>query len=260
MKTSIYYFSGTGNSLKIARDLSEKLEECELVPIAKVWQNKHLVSVSEKVGFIFPLYFFGLPKIVYDFVDKIEFDDSNYFFAVITRGGDLDCVALYQLEEILKAKSKSLNAGFFVRMPANFYRNDTESEKEQIFREAIREIEKISKIINENGNTPKIEIDEKKKNQWEKINYKFRKTVNINDKSFYADEKCTQCGTCEKICPVNNIILVEGVPQWQHECQQCVACINFCPENSIHYGKKISENQGYHHPEITVQDMINQKG
>ena len=52
MKTTIYYFSGTGNSLKIARDIAEKLEECELVPIAKVWQQDQLASTSEKVGFI----------------------------------------------------------------------------------------------------------------------------------------------------------------------------------------------------------------
>ena len=68
MKTTIYYFSGTGNSLKIARDIAEKLEECELIPIAKVWQQDQLASTSKNVGFIFPLYYFGLPKIVYDFI------------------------------------------------------------------------------------------------------------------------------------------------------------------------------------------------
>ena len=79
MKTTIYYFSGTGNSLKIARDIAEKLEECELVPIAKVWQQDQLASTSEKVGFIFPLYYFGLPKIVYDFINNIELASPTIF-------------------------------------------------------------------------------------------------------------------------------------------------------------------------------------
>jgi len=64
MKTTIYYFTGTGNSLNIAKNLSEKLDKCELVPIAKVWEDDHLASSAEKVGFIFPLYYAGLPKIV----------------------------------------------------------------------------------------------------------------------------------------------------------------------------------------------------
>ncbi len=33
MKTAIYYFSGTGNSLKIATDLGEKLGDSEIIPI-----------------------------------------------------------------------------------------------------------------------------------------------------------------------------------------------------------------------------------
>lgn len=37
MKSTIYYFSGTGNSLIIARNLNKKLGDSELVPIAKVW-------------------------------------------------------------------------------------------------------------------------------------------------------------------------------------------------------------------------------
>ena len=55
---AIYYFTGTGNSLKIARVLAEKLEDSDLIPIAKVWEMENLASTSEKVGFIFsPILF-----------------------------------------------------------------------------------------------------------------------------------------------------------------------------------------------------------
>lgn len=259
MKTTIYYFSGTGNSLKIARDLTKKLDECELVPIAKIWQMDNLASTSEKIGFVFPLYFLGLPNIVLDFITKIDLDKSNYFFAVVTKGGEFDDVALYQLEEILKIKSKTLNAGFLIRMPANFYGNDSETLQTQIFNDSIKEIEKISTIINYNKEIPTIEINERKRKSFEKHNYKFRKTVYKSDELFYVDENCTHCGTCEKVCPVNNIKLVEGVPQWQHKCQRCAACFNYCPEKAIQYSEIKLKNQRYHHPEITVQDMINQK-
>jgi len=43
---TIYYFSGTGNSLKIARDLSEKLDRCEIIPIAQIWKKEIIISTS----------------------------------------------------------------------------------------------------------------------------------------------------------------------------------------------------------------------
>ncbi len=257
MKTTIYYFSGTGNSLKIARDIAEKLEECELVPIAKVWQQDQLASTSEKVGFIFPLYYFGLPKIVYDFTNNIELAKSNYFFAVVTRAGNADGAPLQQLNNILETKTKKLNAGFFIRMPSNFiigYNTDSETVQNEFFENAISQVEKITNIIKENG-----ESFQKETNISERMNKKFRDKVYANDKSFYANENCNNCGMCESVCPVNNIVLIESLPQWQHKCQQCLACINYCPEEAIQFGTKSLETGRYHHPEITVQDITNQK-
>ena len=146
MKTTIYYFSGTGNSLKIARDIAEKLEECELVPIAKVWQQDQLASLTEKVGFVFPLYYAGLPKIVYDFLSKIELFKSNYFFAVITYAGDINTTPLQQIETILNAKSKTLSAGFYIVMPNNYiigYSIHSEARQKDFFEEAIKNIESL---------------------------------------------------------------------------------------------------------------------
>ncbi|MFX0071984.1 MAG: EFR1 family ferrodoxin, partial [Candidatus Hermodarchaeota archaeon] len=120
MQTTIYYFTGTGNSLKVAKDLAQKLEECELIPIAKVWQTEDLESTSINIGFIFPLYYSGMPKIVYDFINKIDLNKSNYFFTVVTSAEDIIEFPLQQLAKILKTKGKTLNAGFVINMPNNF--------------------------------------------------------------------------------------------------------------------------------------------
>lgn len=262
MKTSLYYFTGTGNSLKVARDLSEKLKDCELIPIAKVWQEENLVSTSDKVGFVFPLYYYGLPKIIYDFVHKINLDKTNYVFAVITMGGEWEGVSLKQLEKILRTKSKTLSAGFLVTMPNNFIIDQDiypEDQEKEILDKAMIEIEKISVSIKKNVKNLDIDIDQKKGRSIERTNIIFHKKVYESDEFFFVDENCNNCGTCEKVCPVNNIILVEGKPQWQHKCQQCLACINFCPEKSIQYGERTLGRGRYHHPEVTVKDLINQK-
>ena len=262
MKTTIYYFTGTGNSLKIAKSLSEKLDECELVPIAKVWEDDHLASSTEKVGFVFPLYWAGLPKIVYDFLSKIELTKSNYFFAVVTNAGDINNTPLYQIETILNAKSKALNAGFYIKMPNNYiigFDVHSEAHQKEFFEEAIKNIETIYKTVENNENNLGKAIFEKRRIKSEKFNKGFRDNVYGSDKSFYAEDSCTSCGICVNVCPVNNITLEEGRPRWQHKCQQCLACINFCPEKCIQFGDKTLKTQRYHHPEITVKDIANQK-
>jgi MinD superfamily P-loop ATPase len=76
------------------------------------------------------------------------------------------------------------------------------------------------------------------------------------DKSFFADEKCTACGICAKLCPSINIAITDGRPAWQHRCEQCFACLQWCPEEAIQYGKNTKNKKRYHHPEISLKDIL----
>jgi len=262
MTATIYYFTGTGNSLRIANLLAEKINDCELVPIAKVWEKAELTSISEIVGFVFPLYWSGLPKIVYDFVNKIDLKVTNYIFTVITSAGDITELPLQQLEKLLKNKEKKLNAGIYITMPNNYiigYDVHSEERQKQFFERAIHQVESFSEIvINKSENLDK-DIFEKDVSRSEKFNRKFRENVYESDKSFSVDDNCSSCGICEQVCPVNNIILQDGKPEWQHKCQQCLACINFCPEKSIQIGTQTVKTGRYHHPEITLKQIKMQK-
>jgi ferredoxin/flavodoxin len=258
-KTIIYFFSGTGNSLKVAKDLAKSIGDVELIPIAKVWQQENIVPAAEKVGFVFPLYFLGVPMIVQNFLDKIELNDVNYIFAVITSHGGGSGVILTQINNILKKKSKSLRACFSIEMPGNYipmYDIISKEEQKFIFEKATEKVKHITEIIKEN----------KQEIKRERLSFMGSIITNLiiknlckKDKNFFSDEKCNSCGVCETVCPVNNIKLVEGKPQWQHKCQQCLACIHFCPTFAIQYSNKTSKKKRYHHPEITITDIINQK-
>jgi len=259
MKTTIYYFSGTGNSLKIAKDLSVKLENCEAIPIAKLWKQDVIIPKSEKIGLIFPLYFYGSPAIIIEFLKKLEVNKINYVFAIITSHGGGSGATLYQINKILRKSSKHLNGGFSVRMPGNYIPMYDITSKEKLnrdYKEAKENIEMIADIIQKNGEKVQKEALRFVGNLISKI---FIKSVNKGDKNFYADERCNSCEICEKVCPVNNIKIIDGKPEWQHKCQRCLACIHFCPQEAIQYGKKTIKRKRYHHPEITVNDIMNQK-
>jgi NAD-dependent dihydropyrimidine dehydrogenase PreA subunit len=73
---------------------------------------------------------------------------------------------------------------------------------------------------------------------------------------FYANDKCTGCGICEKVCSLKNI-KVAGKPQWGKTCTQCHACIHYCPAKAVQYGKGTEKKGRYKNPKISLQEMMN---
>ena len=78
----IFYFSGTGNSAWVARQLAEGQNE-ELLSIAmEIDRNKaYKLKEGEKVGFVFPVYAWGPPKIVLRFIHQLKLDKPGYLFS-----------------------------------------------------------------------------------------------------------------------------------------------------------------------------------
>jgi ferredoxin len=258
MNNIIYYFSGTGNSYSIAKQLWQSLEKCELIPIAKIWQEPRINAHADNIGFVFPLYYWGLPRLVKEFVEKLNFQGSKYLYAVISRAGYEDGIPLIQLEQIFAKKSIHLNAGFFIQMPNNYilgYKVDSESENQILFEQAKSKIENILNYVHAQKNNLQLEELTNINSHTEKLNRDFHESVLESDKIFYVDDNCTGCGICEQVCPVKNILISELKPKWLHQCQQCLACINYCPEEAIQYGRKTLKTGRYHHPEITYKDI-----
>ena len=53
-----------------------------------------------------------------------------------------------------------------------------------------------------------------------------------------ADQTCTGCGKCVKVCPLNNVTMKNKKPVWEKHCTHCMACICYCPAEAIEYGRK----------------------
>ncbi|MDO9033822.1 MAG: EFR1 family ferrodoxin, partial [Methanoregula sp.] len=121
MKTIIYYFTGTGNSLAAARAICASLGDCELVPIPTLAGSPSgIVPTADRVGIVCPVYDFGLPSIVAEFAERLDISATGYCFAVLTMGG-MGGSALHQLDSIVrKHGGRQLDASFTVRMPGNF--------------------------------------------------------------------------------------------------------------------------------------------
>jgi ferredoxin len=65
---------------------------------------------------------------------------------------------------------------------------------------------------------------------------------------FWADERCTACGLCTRICPVENIELRRERPVFGERCVLCMRCIHNCPEEAIQLGKATANKLRWHGP------------
>ncbi|MBQ7546393.1 MAG: EFR1 family ferrodoxin, partial [Clostridia bacterium] len=75
-------------------------------------------------------------------------------------------------------------------------------------------------------------------------------------KQFAVSSMCISCGTCVKVCPKDNIRLIEGRPQFGTDCLQCLACLQFCPQVAISIGAVTQRREHYHNPNVTADDLV----
>lgn len=261
MNTTIYYFSGTGNSLSVAKKIQEKLGDAELIRITSKIRDNNPIMEADVHGFVFPVYGWGPPVIVEQFLKNMSVRNTGYVFAVATHaGGPGNTLQLF--EKLIGKKGVAVNSAFDIRMPNNYVVGSNPSSKEEaqkIFDRTELKLTDVLKTITERKNTP---IPGDKFSGVLKtmiIHPLFTKSFNKQARKFSVSDNCTGCKTCEKLCPVGNIMFNGGKkPEWRQHCEFCLACINWCPEKAIQFGKATEGKNRYHHPEVNVSELIRQ--
>jgi len=253
----IFYFSGTGNCLKVAKAIANELGYTEIISMAK--SEKYCFEKQyNSVGFICPTYYWGLPKKVVEFVKNIDLgENKNTYYYLITTYGGIDGKifgnSLNQMYELLLNRHNiKLNFTQKLQMFANYV----------ILYDMNKNIDEITKKSNEMLVPIINSIKNKKNNKVNRltrifgfINKNFIKKVSTMDKDYIVNDNCSGCGICKEVCPVENIEMVKNKPQFNHNCENCIACIQFCPLKAINY-KNVTQNRGrYTHPEISYKEL-----
>lgn len=259
METTIFYFSGSGNSLAVAKGIGAKVGNCVLKPMVKALAERDFQVKTERVGFVFPLYYVGMPKIVQDFIKEVDLAETNYIFTVITKAWPVVGGAIDQLNRLLKVKSKKLDLGIYLRMPSNYItltKVDPPKIQKKLLAKSVGKIDWISELIK--GSRRKF-TPELLWFLWPLRNLSFVARVNQEDRFYSVGPDCNGCGSCAKVCPLGNIKLVDAKPQWLGRCQQCLACYHFCSRKTIYYKGKQANGIQYHHPEVSFAEIAGQK-
>jgi ferredoxin len=266
MNTGIYYFTGTGNSLRIARGLKERLIDAKIIPIIPLLNKESIIPKAESIGIIFPIQSFSYPWVAAEFIRKLDLSQVDYIFAISSRY----CFnkVFRDLEKVRQDKRK-FNFFDMVFMPQNYipiFRTFRPEEIEETDRQMEEKLDIAAKMISKKEtHRPKNSL------LWFPVSNVifplftgFFRNYRLPDmgRSFYADEKCNGCGTCEKVCLADRIKMVNDRPDWLDDikCTYCFACLHLCPNQSVQIkGRNTEKKDRYNHPTVTVQDIIDQK-
>ncbi len=271
MKNVIFFFSGTGNSLRVARIIAQKIGNVNLIPM-KAQPLKIDLSTAETVGFVCPVYEWDIPKPVKNFIENLNIPTNAYIYAVVTY------VAIHgrcfeTVNKILRQKGMRLLYGRAIKSVGS------ECIAYEPFPSPKRKVPKTDKVARKVG----LEISNRKIRRFPKMSpvarmlYKplMQPFINVQhefDKGFYTNDKCISCHLCQRICSLNNITFDNNRPVWNNKCIGCNACVVYCPTKAIQYNTPqayrelnniITRRLGlpdkrtrYHNPHITANDLI----
>ncbi|MBR0049790.1 MAG: EFR1 family ferrodoxin [Prevotella sp.] len=255
----IFYFSGTGNTKWAAQQLSTLTNE-PLVSIAeavKAESYDYSLKTAERLGFCFPVHGWQPPRIVRQFVDRLNIGDttSHYCYALCTCGDSIG-MAMDMIEAELRNRGIRLASAVSLVMPESyvclpFMYTDTPERERAKLQQAEADLDAFAtKVIERKEGYRQLKEGAAPWLMSHVIGAYFNGRM-ITDRKFRVDpDRCVGCGLCEKMCPTGDVRLDgQSHPEWQHSgaCTCCLACYHHCPHHAIDYGRYTPRRGQYYY-------------
>lgn len=253
MRIELRYFTGTGNSLKVVSTCKDVFEaENNLVNISMIKANEQIGS-CELLGFCFPVYAFGIPRICRKYLDKLQvFKTPQKVFVLVTAGDrDEAGFSINEASKILRKKNCSVVYTGVVQMPINWTTSSQppfppdKEEAKFIIEQGVAQTQNIAKeIISDIRKYHEFNYPKRYGKFKFYSDYLLFKYLGLSNlwRNFKVYENCSGCGICAKICPTGSIKICptgsikikDKQPVWSSTCEQCMRCVNSCPNESIY--------------------------
>lgn len=241
----IYWFSGTGNSLHMARLISEGTHT-ELKSMCEGQPDVQELVRDRQLGFVFPVYGWRMPNVVSRFLENLPVCPpgyDGYVFVVLTCGDDIGRADRLARKALVR-KGWPVWAIFSIQMRNTYVclpgfdvdSKDVEERKlawldGDMFEEIVSAIRCHMPSLADDvwpGAFPNLKTYV--------LGPLFHRWL-TNPKHFKVTVACNGCGRCAQVCPLHNITQnADHRPVWSTHCAHCLACYHACPRHAIGYG------------------------
>lgn len=256
----IFYFTGTGNSLQVAKGMAKRLGD-RLICIPDALDREEYayeVRPDEAVGFVFPVYAWAPPKIVMDFAQKLAWKEKPAYVYAICTCGDEAGKTMDIFGRCLRKKGLDLDGAFSLSMPNNYilmFDVDAPEVERQKLEQVEGKLDGFQRQVQGRQRTWQVaegSLAGLKSRVVQPLFLKFATST----KPFHAEDTCIRCGKCASICPVHTIRQQKegeelSKPSWGKKCTMCLACLHRCPVKAIQYGSKTQNKGRYCNPYVS---------
>lgn len=245
----VLYFSATGNTEYIAKELAKRLNDECINLLERFKTQDHSPLHSEKPFVICaPVYVCEMPRFMSKYLKEQVFSGSKDVYFTFTSGGYCGISGVLA-KSMFKKKNMVYHGHAEFKMPRNYVASDayamlSAEETEERIQAAYQKLDSVAAdILSGNQLTARhvflfeTIITVPFNPVWCKLK--------LRAKDFYATDACIGCGKCAKLCPLNNISLKDKMPVWGDQCTHCMACIGNCPKEAIEYGTITQAKEKY---------------
>lgn len=247
----IYCYSGSGHCLNMAKSIAARLGDTDIV-LMRSFPAKTDATEAKRVGFVFPCYGGGLPGDVESYIKAIRIAPDAYKFAVEQFAGYKGC-GLHKIDQIVNLdywNTVSNHSTCIWLMPHHltFPPTTAKTAQKRLDRKAAEVADDVKAMKHSDKKPPK--------NAFFALESKgFSGMHAARSKKFCAGDACIGCGTCERVCPRNNIQLIGGKPSFGVNCIGCLSCVQYCPKGAINVGKITEKRERFPNPGVKADEL-----
>ncbi|MDO4163322.1 MAG: EFR1 family ferrodoxin [Bacteroides sp.] len=264
-KRIIFYFTGTGNCLHIARELST--DDTELLSIPQMMKQGRFSFEADEIGVVYPIYGHMPPYMVRQFIQKAQLK-ADYKFAVLTFGAR-KCDAVEIWDGISRKAGNAFDYITTLIMVDNWLPNFDMNEQMKIDKKIPENLQRITADLKQQRRWHEPVTEEERQQHQGFMNYTGLDPevgfLKKSEKYFVVADSCIHCGICTYVCPRGNYKQTSRGVKAQGDCEFCFACIQNCPQKAIQFAKveddpllsrgEVNPNARYRNEHISLVDL-----
>lgn len=239
-RIAIVYFSGTGNSKIVAKEVSTQFinrgVKTQLISAEELIKSPESLNCDfDLFALSYPIYGFGTPSIIKKVIKALP-NKSNCNLIIFKTAADnkkINGSASTKIIRILRRKGYVIKYNRIIIMPPNWiveYNNSLVRQIFDIYKVKCRNLCEEVMAGKERLDKPAIGI-----RIVASLTHFFESNFGRRGFGFslYANKNCNNCGLCVKKCPNGNIRSKNKKVKFGINCLWCMRCVYQCPASAI---------------------------